>query len=102
MKLVVAPEAAAHILVRKQWWRANRSKAPKRFDEELAAALTAISERPESFPIFSARGGRTVRRCLLVKTRCHLYFEVLLKTDEVWITAARGAAQRRPPRLAPR
>ena len=102
MKLVVAPGAAAQILVRKQWWRANRSKALDRFDEELATALTAISERPESFPVFSARGGRTVRRCLLVKTRCHLYFEVLNETDEVWVTAARGAAQRRPPRLAPR
>lgn len=43
MKLVVAPEAAAQILVRKQWWRSNRSKAPERFDQELAAALTAIS-----------------------------------------------------------
>src|SRR5204862_5209279 len=49
MKLVVAPEAAAQILVRKQWWRANRSKAPERFDKELAAALAAIRERPESF-----------------------------------------------------
>ena len=102
MKLVVAPEAAAQILARKQWWRTNRSKAPQRFDEEFAAALTAITERPESFPVFSARGGRTVRRCLLVKTRCHLYFEVLHEAGEVWITAARGAAQRRPPRLAPR
>ena len=102
MKLVVAPEATAQILVRKQWWRANRSKAPERFDKELAAALAAISERPESFPVFSARGGQTVRRCLLVKTRCHLYFEILRERGEVWITAARGAAQRRPPKLAPR
>ncbi len=102
MKLVVAPEAAAQIVLRKQWWRANRSKAPERFDEELAAALTAISERPESFPVFSALGVRTVRRCLLVKTRCHLYFQVLHETAEVWVIAARGAVQRRPPKLAPR
>lgn len=102
MKLVVAPEAAAQILVRKQWWRAHRSKAPTRFDEELAAALTAIVERPESFPVFSARGSQTVRRCLLVKTRCHIYFEARHEAGEVWITAARGAAQRRPPKLAPR
>jgi hypothetical protein len=102
MKLVVAPEAAAQILVRKQWWRANRPKAPERFDEELAAALTAISERPESFLVFSARGVRTVRRCLLVKTRCHLYFEVLHEIAEVWVIAARDAVQRRPPKLAPR
>ncbi len=102
MKLVVAPEAAAQILARKQWWRANRPKAPERFDEELAAALTAIRERPESFPVFWARAGRTVRRYLLVKTRCHLYFEILRETSEVWVTAARGAVQRRPPRPAPR
>jgi hypothetical protein len=102
MKLVVAPEAAAQILARKQWWRANRSKAPERFDEELAAALATIGERPESYPVFAARGGRTVRRCLLAKTRCHLYFEVVPETGEVWVTAARGAAQRRPPKLAPR
>jgi plasmid stabilization system protein ParE len=99
MKLVVAPEAAAQILVRKRWWRANRSKAPERFDEELAAALTVITERPESFPVFSAQSDRTVRRCLLAKTRCHLYFEVRPGTDEVWIIAARGAAQQRAPRL---
>jgi hypothetical protein len=38
MKLVITPEAAAQILVRKQWWRANRS----------------ISERPVSFPVSSS------------------------------------------------
>jgi hypothetical protein len=102
MKLVVAPEAAAQILVRKRWWRANRSKAPERFDDELAAALVAITERPESFPVFSARAGRTVRRCLLAKTRCHFYFEVVDVANEVWLIAARGAAQRRRPRLARR
>jgi hypothetical protein len=100
MKLVVAPEAAAQILIRKRWWRANRSKAPDRFDEELARALSAITEHPESFPVFSARDGRTVRRCLLAKTRCHLYCEVVSSADEVWIVAARGAVQRRGPRAA--
>ncbi len=99
MKVVVAPEAAAQILVRKRWWRENRSKAPERFDDELAIALAAITERPESFPVFSARAGRTLRRCLLAKTSCHLYFEIRPGTDEVWIIAARGAAQRREARL---
>ena len=70
--------------------------------EELAAALAAITERPDSFPVFSARGGRTVHRCLLVKTRCHLYFEVLRELDEVWVIAARGARQRKEPKLARR
>ena len=102
MKLVVAPGAAAQILGRRRWWRANRWKAPERFEQELAAAMAAITARPESFPVFSARGGRTVQRCLLVKTRCHLYFEVLRELDEVWIIGARGARQRRGPSLARR
>jgi hypothetical protein len=100
MNLVVAPEAAAQILIRKRWWRANRPRASERFDEELATALVAITERPESFPVFSARDGRTLRRCLLSKTRCHLYFEIMPSADEVWIVAARGAVQRRGPRAA--
>lgn len=96
MKLVVAPEAAAQIVVRKKWWRANRPKAPERFDYEVAAAFVNIAERPESFPVFSARGGQIIRRCLLTKTKCHLYFEIVASTNEVWIVAARGAFQRRP------
>jgi hypothetical protein len=102
MKLVVAPGAAAQILGRKRWWRANRWKAAERFDQELAAALAAITERPDSFPVFSARGGRIVHRCLLVKTRCHLYFEILRELDEVWVIGARGARQRRGPKPARR
>jgi hypothetical protein len=51
MRVVIAPEAAAQILIRKRWWRAHRPKAPERFDQELAAALIQIGEMPESFPI---------------------------------------------------
>lgn len=102
MKVIVAPRAAAELLVRKRWWRANRPKAPERFDEELDKALVQIAEMPESFPIFSERGGRTVRRCLLMKASCHLYFEVVPSAGEVWIVSTRGAVQRRPSRPAKR
>ena len=44
MKLVVAPGAAAQILGRRRWWRTNRLKAAERFEQELAAALAAITE----------------------------------------------------------
>ena len=47
MKLVVAPGATAQIMAGKHWWRANRSEVPDRFDDELAAALAKIAERPE-------------------------------------------------------
>jgi 23S rRNA G2445 N2-methylase RlmL len=47
-------------MARKRRWRANRSEAPDRLDDELAAALVKIAERPESFPVFSTRGESTV------------------------------------------
>jgi hypothetical protein len=99
MKLIVSPRVAAEILSRKRWWRANRPKAPGRFDEELSEALARIRDSPDSFPVFSERDGRTVRRCLLSKTRCHLYFEVVPSQSAILLLAARGAVQRRPPRL---
>jgi hypothetical protein len=68
MKLVVAPGAATQIIGRRRRWWANRWKAPERCEQELTAALAAITERPQSFPRVSVHGGRTVHRCLLVKT----------------------------------
>jgi hypothetical protein len=67
MKVVIAPEAEAQLLIRKRWWRAHRPKAPERFDEELAEVLIQIGEMPESFPVYSERSGRIVRRCLCGK-----------------------------------
>lgn len=74
MKVIIAPEAEAQLLIRKRWWRVHRPKAPERFDQELAEALTQIGQMPESFPVYSRLSGRTVRRCLLRKASCHLYF----------------------------
>lgn len=99
MKVVIAPEAEAQLLIRKRWWRAHRPKAPERFDEELAGALNRIGDMPESCPVYRERSGRTVRRCLLRKASCHLYFEVMAAAGEVWILAAWGAVQGRRPRL---
>jgi plasmid stabilization system protein ParE len=99
MKVIIAPEAEAQLLIRKTWWRAHRPKAPERFDQELAKALLQIGEMPESFPVYSEQPERTVRRCLLRKASCHLYFEVVAAVGEVWILAAAGAVQRRGPRL---
>jgi hypothetical protein len=102
MKVIIAPEAEAHLLVRKHWWRAHRTRAPERFDQELGRAIIRIGEMPGSFPVYSERSGRIVRRCLLRKASCHLYFEVLPAAGEVWILAVHGAVQRRAPRLPAR
>jgi hypothetical protein len=102
MKLIVAPEAEAQLLLRQRWWRAHRPKAPTRFEEELTQAMGRIAASPAAFPVYAVIGERTIRRCLLVRTHCHLYFEERPSTDEVWIVAAAGAARRKGPRLPPR
>ncbi len=102
MKVVLAPKALAQVEGRKRWWRAHRSKAPGRFDEEFAESLQWLAERPESFPVYSERAGRTLRRCLLSKARCHLYFEIIASAGEVRIVAALGAVRRRGSRLSER
>ena len=44
--------------------------APERFDQELAAALTAIIERPESFPGRVAQSWGASRRAAEASRRC--------------------------------
>ena len=39
MKLRLLPEAITRIDAGREWWLANRDKAPYLFDEELAEAL---------------------------------------------------------------
>lgn len=102
MRVIIAPDAVAQIAHRKKWWLKNRDKAPRLFDQEFADAIAQIGRAPESFPVFSEKHGRTVRRCLMPKTRCHLYIEIDAAVDGVWVLAAGGGQRRRPPRIKKR
>jgi hypothetical protein len=99
MKVRITPEGEAQLAIRRKWWRQNRSKAPDLFDEELAAAIGRIAQAPESFPTFAERKGRTIRRCLMKRTRCQLYIETDTSAGVVWLLAAGGGQRRRPPRI---
>jgi len=99
MRVRVTPEAEAQLEVRRQWWLEHRDKAPDLFGEEFLAVVERIGSAPGSFPIHVQRDGRVIRRCLMPKTRCHLYFEIFEETEEVWVVAAAGGQRRRPPRL---
>jgi hypothetical protein len=102
MKVIIAPEAEAH-LPRPQALVAGASdQGTGAVRSRAGAGDRSIGEMPESFPVYSERSGRIVRRCLLRKASCHLYFEVLPAAGEVWILAVHGAVQRRAPRLPAR
>lgn len=98
MDVSFSPEAETQIAVRRAWWREHRDEADI-FDEELAHAIARIGDSPSTFPWFGIRGGRLIRRCLMERTRCHLYFEVDASGGVVTIVLAWGAARGRPPSL---
>ena len=99
MRVLVTPEAQAQLGARDEWCREHRDKAPDLFDEEFLSIVERIATAPASFPIHVQRRGRTIRRGLMPKTRCHLYFEVDERTHVVWIVAAASGQRRRPPRF---
>jgi hypothetical protein len=99
MRVLVTPEAEAQLDVRRKWWRDHREKAPDLFDEEFLAAMERIGRAPGSFPIHVQRRKPTLRRCLMPKSRCHLYFEIDEQAGVAWVIAAAGGQRRRPPRF---
>lgn len=99
MRVLVTPEAEAQLDVRRQWWRDHREKAPDLFDEEFLSTVDRIGNAPGSFPIHVQRRGRTIRCCLMPKTRCHLYFEIDEPAGVAWVVAAAGGQRRRAPRF---
>jgi hypothetical protein len=76
MKVVATPEATAQLELRKSWWRANRPETADLFDHEFSDAAAIIAERPTLFAVTMKLGDREIRRVLMVRTACHLYYEI--------------------------
>jgi hypothetical protein len=98
MEVRFTAEAESQLQSRRIWWREHRDHADL-FDEELTDAVARISEAPSSFPWFGIRQGRLVRRCLMEKTGCHLYFEVDVAVGVITVVLAWGAIRGREPPL---
>jgi hypothetical protein len=99
MRFLVSPGAKRQLAERQDWWREHRLSAPDLFDREFADLVERIRRAPESFPIFVHRRDHIVRRGLMRRTRCHLYFELRADANEIWLVAAGGGQRLRPPRL---
>jgi plasmid stabilization system protein ParE len=97
MRVELTPEAAAQLESRKRWWRANRHAAVDLFDRELLEAIALIAERALLLPVAREVRGRHIRRVLMEKTACHLYFEVDEKNAVVTIVSAWGAVRGKGP-----
>lgn len=99
MRIAVTPEAAAQLETRKRWWRQNRPATADLFDVEFLQAVALIAESSTLFPVVAEIGTRRVRRMLLERTACHLYFEIDETAVVVRILSAWGARQGTPPSL---
>jgi plasmid stabilization system protein ParE len=99
MRVVLTPEAAEQLESRKRWWRRNRTSTADLLEQEFLDALALIRERPLLFAVAMTIEGRQIRRVLMEKTSCHLYYEVDSAEGRVTILAAAGASQRRTPKM---
>ena len=80
-----------------RWWRANRD-ARHVFSEELRAARQVLAHGPK-LEIYGYFEGLPVRRVLLEKTCCHVYYLVIDTEELVRIVAIWGAARGVEPRF---
>ena len=100
--LRIADEADEQIQRIERWWRANRTKAPQRFSEELADALEAITATPLGGQSYRVVGRMRIRRVLLATTRYHLYFSYDETSDLIEVRAVWHCARERGPDLTPK
>lgn len=96
MRVLITPEAAELLEARKRWWRNNRPATADFFDDEFKGAVSLIAERPALFPVVLTILGREIRRVLMEKTACHLYYEIDMVAGVVKVVSAWGAVQGKP------
>jgi plasmid stabilization system protein ParE len=70
----VAPEAQRQIRQARDWWRANRTKAPRAFVEDLDRMLRIVRSQPSIGVPVSNPALPGVRRVLLDRLSYFLYY----------------------------
>lgn len=99
MKFVITPRAWLQVERQREWWAANRDKAPGLFAEELADAERHLTTQPDSGELWRVRNRRTIRRWLLPKTALHLYYVYDRERGEVLVLAMWDGRRGRAPKL---
>lgn len=97
MKVELTEEAKRQAREENAWWRKNRDHK-RLFTEELRAARKVLKDGPKH-QIYAYIDGEPVRRLLLEKTRCHVYYVVLESEKLVRIVAIWGGPREHGPNL---
>ena len=91
MKVVLTEEAQRQARTERRWWREHRD-AKHLFTAELRAARQVLASAPKH-EVYGRFEGQPVRRVLLEKTRCHVYYVVVEHENLVRIIAVWGATR---------
>jgi hypothetical protein len=98
VKVVLLDEAKRQFEAEDTWWRENRA-APDLFVEEFERALVHLTSCPEMGQRYRWSRGRLIRRWLLKKTGCHVYYFYDHERDLFEIHSLWGARRGRGPKL---
>ncbi len=97
MKVELSDEAKRQARDENAWWRKNRDHK-RLFTEELRVARKVLKDGPKH-QIYAYIDGEPVRRLLLEKTRCHVYYVVFEREKLVRIVAIWGGPREHGPKL---
>jgi plasmid stabilization system protein ParE len=95
----VARRADRQIRAEAEWWRKNRSGAPAVFANDLNSAFDLIEEFPHAGEAVDHPQIPTLRRVLLGRAQCYLYYSVLIEERVIEILALWHTSRGSKPRL---
>jgi hypothetical protein len=98
VKIHLVEEAQEQFAYREAWWRANRD-ARTLFEQEYERALEHLSSSPKSGDQYRIVRGKLIRRWLMKKTECHVYYWYSEELDLVEIRSFWGAKREHGPEL---
>jgi hypothetical protein len=98
VRIEIVEEAQAQFAYREAWWRANRD-AQELFEDEYEGALKHLSTAPKSGDQYRIVRGKLIRRWLMKKSECHIYYWHSEELDLIEIRAFWGAKREHGPEL---
>ncbi len=96
MNVVLLDEAQRQFEAEDTWWREHRD-AKNLLVDEFEEALRHLSIMPEAGQRYRLARGKLIRRWLMKKTDCHIYY--FYDRDRLEIHSLWSARRRRGPRL---
>ncbi|HTM44168.1 MAG TPA: hypothetical protein VL137_04390 [Polyangiaceae bacterium] len=99
MKVKFTPRGDLRAQNANAWWRKNRPDTAGLFAEELGQAVKNLETIAHVGTPHPTERRPHLMRLLLEKTRCHLYFELDEKKEEIRILMIWGAPRGRDPKL---